>query len=441
MNQREEMRVTPLLPIEIPKGRILFSRGIRAGRWIFATGHHATDYRKGISADVRSLRLPHFGKPKNEKEAQWIFDDLKEVLSAAGTNFHNVVRLDQYYTTWKAVDPYHVVRRAVFGKYIAPSTSIIQEGLLLAGAEMDVQMIAIIPDGDFSVQPLQPIDVDSTPTSGYAPVVKAGDYIFIAGQMASWGKGNEGGIAPEARVPAGHLWRGTQIKLETEYIITRRLAPALKAAGGSLDSMIKAQIYMSRVEDFPAFNEVWKKYFPKNPPVTTLIPCSTPGFGAVDASIEINALALAVDGKTRRREIDAEIFTGYDNQAGAILAGDLLLVSGLMAVDKKGMIADAEVDPDQPYFGSSIQAQMEYMLQNVMKICQAANTSLKNVVRIQQFHTDLMDFYPAYQIWQKYLPGYYLPISAVQVPEPMPVPGCTVMLDLWFYAPPENTCS
>lgn len=133
--------------------------------------------------------------------------------------------------------------------------------------------------------------------------------------------------------------------------------------------------------------------------------------------------------------MNADIFTGYDHQSVAIRAGDLLCISGLMAIDRHGLIPEAELDPRQPYFGSSIQAQMDYILQNAQTICQAAGTSLEQVVRIQQFHTDLREFYPAYQVWQHYLPGRPLPFSAVQVPEPMPVPGCTVLLDLWVYAP------
>jgi len=74
------------------------------------------------------------------------------------------------------------------------------------------------------------------------------------------------------------------------------------------------------------------------------------------------------------------------------------------------------------------------MLGNAQKLCEAAGTSLANVVRIQQFHTDLKDFYPAYQVWEQHLPGQYLPYSAVEVPF-LPVPGCTVQLDLWVYVP------
>jgi hypothetical protein len=37
-------------------------------------------------------------------------------------------------------------------------------------------------------------------------------------------------------------------------------------------------------------------------------------------------------------------------------------------------------------------------------------------------------------MWQQHLPGQHLPYSAVEVPF-LPVPGCTVQLDLWVYVP------
>ena len=77
---------------------------------------------------------------------------------------------------------------------------------------------------------------------------------------------------------------------------------------------------------------------------------------------------------------------------------------------------------------------MEVLLENARNICQAAGTSLANVVRIQQYHTDLKEFYAAYQIWERQLPAQYLPFSAIEVPF-LPAPGCSVQLDLWVYVP------
>jgi enamine deaminase RidA (YjgF/YER057c/UK114 family) len=428
-----EVKVETILPVVIPQGKIFYAQGMKAGRWVFATGHMATDFKSGLAPEVLNPNLPYSGRSKNEKEGEIIFGNLKKVLQTVDSDLSNVVRLDQYYTTWKAVDPYHVARRASFGGYIAPSTSVIQKGLLLPEAEIEVQMIAVVPEGEFRVDAVRRADVGVPTASGFTPVVRAGDYIFVAGQVASWKEKEGGGIAPEAQVPSGWLWMGNQIKLETEYIIRQKLEPALKAAGSSLPNAVKAQVYMTNVDDFPAFNQVWTKYFPKDPPVTTLVP--TAALGLCGGSIEINILALTEGGKTKKEVLDVDTFTGYENQSVAIRAGNLLFISGLMAVDRDGLIPEARIDARQPYYGSSIQAQMECILDKAQKICAAAGTSLENVVRVQQFHTDLKEFYPSYLVWQRFLPGRPLPYSAVQVPEIMPVPGCTVLLDLWVFVP------
>ena len=69
------------------------------------------------------------------------------------------------------------------------------------------------------------------------------------------------------------------------------------------------------------------------------------------------------------------------------------------------------------------------------EVCEQSGASLRNVARILQVHTDLADFLPACRVWQRRLPGLPLPISAVRVPAPLIVPGCSVGLDLWVYAP------
>src|ERR1700720_2779958 len=96
----------PLLPVELGSGKIKFAQGVKAGRWVFATGVMAQDFVNGIAPDVLLPRAPHTRLPKREKEAARIFENLDGVLGAAGTDRANLVRTDQYYTTVKAVPPY-----------------------------------------------------------------------------------------------------------------------------------------------------------------------------------------------------------------------------------------------------------------------------------------------------------------------------------------------
>jgi enamine deaminase RidA (YjgF/YER057c/UK114 family) len=426
--------VKPLLPVTIPHGNIRYAPGMRAGRWVFATGHKGTrDYRSGMAAAVLRPGLPQWDKSKFRREAEQIFRNVGAVLKAGGSELRNVVRVDQNYTTHQAVEPYHDARRAILKDHIPPSTSTLAQRFLLAGQEIEVHMIGIVPRGRFRPQHIRPQGHAVHPTSGYSLALAAEDYVFVAGRMADSLTFGEG-LAPEARMPAGHLWKGTAVKLEAEFILRRKIEPALKAAGSSLKNIVKCQVYLRDPADFAPFNEVWSKYFPRAKPATTLIPTATPGFFLSDARLEINTIALRDTGKARKEIISAGVTPSFAGYSEAVRAGDLLFLSGMLAIDRNGLVEAARPDPGQPYFGSSIQAQMNCLLINAHKICRAAGTSLANVVRIQQYHTDLREFYPAYQVWERFLPEQHLPFSAVEVPF-LPVPGCTVQLDLWVYAP------
>ena len=129
------------------------------------------------------------------------------------------------------------------------------------------------------------------------------------------------------------------------------------------------------------------------------------------------------------------MFTGYADVPGAVKAGDLLLLSGLMAVDENGLVPQRSPIRASPTCMSSIKAQMRAILTRAQDICAIAGTSLDNIVRIQHFHTDLRELLPALEVWQEFLPGKPLPFTAVGVPQHMPAPGVSILLDLWVYAP------
>ena len=76
----------PLLPVELGPGKVKFAQGMKAGRWVFATGVMAQDFKSGIAPDVLAEHAPHAGLPKREKEALRIFENLDAVLRAAGTD-------------------------------------------------------------------------------------------------------------------------------------------------------------------------------------------------------------------------------------------------------------------------------------------------------------------------------------------------------------------
>ena len=437
MAHRLDSSVEPILPVTLGKGGVRYAQGMRAGRWVFATGFMGQDFKHGMAPEVLSPNLPHSRRPKREKEAAIIFDRFQAVVEAAGSSLANIVRTDQYYTTVEAVPPYQEVRRGRFGQLIPPSTSITMRAFSLPDADINVQAIAVVPEAGFEPRHLSAEGLEARPTSGYSPALVVGDFVFVPGNtsMAQPDEPARNAVAEAARIESGMLWGGQPIKLETEFIITNRIKPSLAIAGSSLTDVVKAQVYLTDPRDYSAFNEVWVAHFGENGPALSIIPCSERGLAVEDGKIEINVLALASEGETKKEIIEADIFPGFRSQVQAVRAGDLLFLSGLMAINENGLVAEAAIDTGQPHYQSSATAQAEYTIENAEKLCAAAGTSLANVVRVQQFHTDIGEFYPVHRAWQRYLGDWALPFTAVEVPSPLPVPGCTLLMDLWVYVP------
>ena len=426
------MTVEPLLPVTLGNGQVRYAPGMRAGSWVFASGHMAQDYGSGIAASVLRESAPNAAGAKAAREAARMFDNVEAVLAAGGATLDRVVRTDQYYTTVAMVPPYQAERRRRFGALIPPSTSIVQQGLLLPGAALDYQAIAVAADGP----PVDHIDHETLrgqPTSGYSAALAAGDFVFVPGNtaMAVAGEEARNGVAAEALIKEGQLWGGERLRLETGFIVTRRLLPSLDLVGLGPADVVKAQIYLTDPLDCAVVHDVWVEHFGAGAALS-IVPCQPRGLVVEDGKIEINILAHR-EGAAAKTIVEAGTAPTFANQAEAVRCGDLLFLSASMAADGDGRMAAP--DARQPHFAQPAGDEADAILDAAARICAAAGTSLENVVRVQQFHTDIADFYAVHQAWGRRLPGRPIPFSAVEVPGPLPVPGCSVMMDLWVYAP------
>src|SRR5215203_6048905 len=131
--------VKALQPVVIPQGNIRYAPGIRAGRWIFATGHKGTaDYVSGMAPALTQAGAAELSGPKLRREAEQIFRNIAAVFEAGGSDLANIVRVDQNYTSGRAVESYHDARRAILKDHIPPSTSTLTKGFLLPGQEIEV---------------------------------------------------------------------------------------------------------------------------------------------------------------------------------------------------------------------------------------------------------------------------------------------------------------
>ena len=100
----------------------------------------------------------------------------------------------------------------------------------------------------------------------------------------------------------------------------------------------------------------------------------------------------------------------------------------LASDQRKGVAADARQDPAFPYYGSDIQKQTRYILQNLRSVLEDGGCGLQDVVKTQVFLTDLNDFYYFDQVWKEFFPKPP-PRTTVEV-YGLLVPGCRVEIDV-----------
>ena len=424
--------VKHIAPTRIGGTDITYAQGMRAGAWLFFTGHMATDFEHGLAPPVagkpgRPLGMP----PRFRREGDFIIGRLAKLIAAEGGDLRHIVRVDQYYPDAQVVNAYQRARKSALKEFVPPSTSVLMEELLVEGATMDVSMVAVLPGGGREPKPAQPEGVPVPQHSGFIASLVSGDYVFVAGQMPN----NEEmtGIAKPAYRAPNAVWNGTDIRLQTEFLIGSRLAPALKAGGSSLANAIKAQVYLTNIHDLPEFLDVWNGYFGDHPCALTVV--ATKGLALLESIIEINIFGVRDDAATKKQVIDHKASEHMRLGAAAVRAGDLLCLSGLYAADMNGALPPVRNTAGLKYFGAPAHHQMQAILTAADEICRTAGTSLSNVLRVNHFVGTFDVVHPALRAWQEKLAGAPIPFGAVRMPAPMPVPGCNIVADMWVYHP------
>jgi reactive intermediate/imine deaminase len=124
-----------------------------------------------------------------------------------------------------------------------------------------------------------------TPLAHYCQGVIVGDWIYAAGQIASDYKT---GVAPEARVDPAFPHYGSTIQRQTRYVLDN-LRATLKAAGADLAEVVKAQVFLTALDDFFAFDQVWRAYFLSPPPRMTV---EVSGLLVPGCKVEIDLIAV-----------------------------------------------------------------------------------------------------------------------------------------------------
>ena len=116
----------------------------------------------------------------------------------------------------------------------------------------------------------------SAPVGPYTPIVRAGDWLVVSGQL---------GVVDGKLVPGG---TGEQLRQALE-----NLRQLLESEGASLADVVKTTIFLRHMDDFGPMNEVYVAAFGDHRPARSAIGVSGLPLGAL---VEVEAWARHVAG-------------------------------------------------------------------------------------------------------------------------------------------------
>ena len=113
------------------------------------------------------------------------------------------------------------------------------------------------------------------PIGPYSQAVRAGNSLFVSGQIA---------LNPDS----GEL-EIDNLERETHRVLTN-LKSILTAAGGELKHVVKCSIFLSDMNDFAAVNEIYAEYFNTDTPPAR--ECVQVSVLPKNVNVEISAIAV-----------------------------------------------------------------------------------------------------------------------------------------------------
>jgi 2-iminobutanoate/2-iminopropanoate deaminase len=111
------------------------------------------------------------------------------------------------------------------------------------------------------------------PRGPYSPAVRAGDFIFVSGQIP---------IDPGTQ----QLVSG-DVRDETRQTLTN-IMRILDGCGAALSDVVKCQVFLADGKDFAAMNEVYAEFFGEAKPARTTV---VTAFAIPGIKVEIDAVA------------------------------------------------------------------------------------------------------------------------------------------------------
>jgi 2-iminobutanoate/2-iminopropanoate deaminase len=189
------------------------------------------------------------------------------------------------------------------------------------------------------------------PNLPFSAAVKADGLIYVSGTLSAEG----------------------DIRAQTRKTI-EDIGQVLQKAGSSLANVASVNVYLTKADDFAAMNEVYRTFWPKDPPVRTTIVSDLVIPGAL---VEMSMIAIPTGGE-RAVIHPADWIKSPNPYSYGIRSGDTLFLAGLVSRNGK----------DNSVVEGDMTTQTKTVLDNAGQILKAAGFTFDHVVSSRVFITE-----------------------------------------------------
>ena len=421
------------------KPQVPYSPAIKAGGWVFVSGQLASHFETGLVPEATGDGENAWLRNRQALQGRVVLENLKRTLAASGCDIASDVM--RSYQWW--VSPHPTIEAFEAGNHNArismapyldvqneyfqsrpPSTAVGVRELMVKDCLIEVNLIAFEPNPEVGPSLIfEDSEDDAAPLAAHSSAIRRGDWVFLSG-------------GPENGLHRDSVWDEKSSTLEGQVDSTlRRLAAMAERAGSSLERAVKATVYMGHPQDFAGIDNVWRHWFPEDPPARVVIPFT--GLSRQGARVQIAFKLLAYDSDLTIETIEAsKVPPQMGHEPHAVKVGKFLFFSTQLPIDSKAnLAASAMAHANFPYYVQPPKLQMRYILDNVSEICDAAGTSLDQIVNRQFFQDDFSHFASAMEEWVAHFPNDPPASTTVRLGGPLQVEGAHVLLDLIGYVP------
>lgn len=254
----------------------------RTGDWVWCAGTTASFFKSdapyygaiGTSLAPEARIDPNFSYeyPLSKQLNYIVKKKLASYLEMAGSSLEHVVKAQVYVRAdeMKNFWSFNQLWKEIFAQK-PPATVIIPVPYLgQTQTRIEISLMALVTEG--AIKP----EIISVPrgngTLGHFPeAIRAGNLLLLSGQLAATSQGYH----PSARVNPKQPYLSSAAKLEMQVIIDN-IRGICEAAGGSIDSVVKADFFFSDLRDVLPAMEVWGAAFGEDPPAITIAQTDAP---------------------------------------------------------------------------------------------------------------------------------------------------------------------